>query len=328
MRPVHCGERRFPRNASTLNVAVIRTGGVGDLVSTLPVLQSLRAIASVGGLCAIGHETTLSLAEALVDCIESIDRADWAPFFVASGQLPANRIAGLRETDLALSYLPDPDGRFAENLRKAGVRNAITHNPHPPKDGKVHVVDHLLKPLLDLGIEITSRVPKISVRHAERDDATRMLKAEPWVAIHPGSGGARKCWPAERFAQVADQIRQELGRRVILFSGPADGDKAMRVAHGMKTMPVVLHPHSLRLLAALFQQAELYLGNDSGPSHVAAAVGTPAIVLFGPTDPRVWGPRGKAVKILEGARHLDLHDRLASISERQVLEAIAQSLVP
>ena len=309
-----------------MRVVVIRTGGIGDVVSTLPVLQSLSRAVLPENLCVIGNAETLSLAEDYICSIHSIDRAEWAPFFVENGRLPSVRVDEFMETDLVLSYLPDRVGHFAENLRRAGVHRVVFHNPHPPRDGTVHIVDHLSKPLFDLGIEVTSHAPLISVRESERDDARRLLEAKPCFVIHPGSGGVHKCWPAERFAKVADRISREFGHRIILLSGPADGDRAEQVANDMRTDPVRLHYPPLRLLAAVLHEAVAYLGNDSGPSHVAAAVGARAVVLFGATDPRIWAPRGKSVKIVEGERNLDMEDRLESISGDRAVEAVVQVL--
>ncbi len=308
-------------------ILLIRTGALGDLIVTLPVLSALKAAAPRARVHLLGHPKTLALAGDYAHSIAGIEQADWAPFFVPNGRLSPRFVDQLKTTDLVLSYLPDPDGTFTANLQRAGARTVLSFPPHPPPDGSIHVVDHLLRPLSDLHIPVADPVPRVSLTREDHREADRILPhledASPAV-IHPGSGGAMKRWPPERFSAVADHLARRTGRPVVLLSGPADGDLAERIASRMQTAPIRIPPLTLRHLAALLRRASVYLGNDSGPSHLAAAVGTPAVVLFGPTDPRTWGPRGEAVRILQGDPHLPPEYRLETISESKVVEALLQ----
>ena len=120
------------------------------------------------------------------------------------------------------------------------------------------------------------------------------------VAVHPGSGGRRKCWPAERFAEVA----AGLGRPVVLLEGPADAE-ACRAFRDRAASPLrVARAGGLSVpqAAALVAGCGLFLGNDSGMSHLAAALGVPTVAVFGPTDPAVWSPRGPVVRVVGGGR--------------------------
>ncbi|HET7295379.1 MAG TPA: glycosyltransferase family 9 protein, partial [Vicinamibacteria bacterium] len=116
-----------------------------------------------------------------------------------------------------------------------------------------------------------------------------------FLALHPGSGSTRKNWPAERFAGLADTLAP--GTAYALVEGPAD---ATAVACVLERAPraVVVRGLSPLALASLLAQASLYVGNDSGVSHLAAAVGAPTLALFGPTDPAVWAPVGPRVATL------------------------------
>ncbi len=112
------------------------------------------------------------------------------------------------------------------------------------------------------------------------------------IFIHPGSGGRRKVWPLRNWHGLLDWIRGELSFQALLSIGPADEymdefSGAMREAG----VPIVSGLSPLRL-SALLSLCGLYIGSDSGVSHLAAAVGIPAITVFGPTDPRVWAPQG------------------------------------
>jgi ADP-heptose:LPS heptosyltransferase len=109
------------------------------------------------------------------------------------------------------------------------------------------------------------------------------------MLIHPGAGALWKRWPAARFAEVAARLRAE-GREVALIAGPAD-DEAVRGVLERITLPV-LRDLPPRILGAVLAHGSLYLGNDSGVSHLAAASGTRTVALFGPTDPVMWAPLG------------------------------------
>jgi ADP-heptose:LPS heptosyltransferase len=114
--------------------------------------------------------------------------------------------------------------------------------------------------------------------------------------VHPGSGGKRKCWPAQRFAELAARLRAP----VLLLEGPADADACREFAEALaSSVPAArVTGVSLSRLAALLSESRGYMGNDSGVSHLAAALGVPTIAVFGPTDPAVWAPLGPEVSVV------------------------------
>lgn len=120
----------------------------------------------------------------------------------------------------------------------------------------------------------------------------------PYVVIHPGAGGRRKCWPVERFVRVAERLREHRTPCVFVL-GPVEletwpGEKADRVR---RAGPTLLAP-PLSALAGVLAGAAAMLGNDSGASHLAAAVGAPTIALFGPTSPQQFAPLGPAARVI------------------------------
>jgi ADP-heptose:LPS heptosyltransferase len=122
----------------------------------------------------------------------------------------------------------------------------------------------------------------------------------PLVALHPGSGGRHKCWPPDRYGRLCDRLTA-MGYTPVLTAGPADEGVIQAVMAGASAArPVVVDQAPLTHLAGLLTRCRAMMGNDSGITHLAAAVGIPTIALFGPTDPAVWGPRGKTVRIVWG----------------------------
>jgi len=113
------------------------------------------------------------------------------------------------------------------------------------------------------------------------------------ATIHPGTGGYPKLWITERWAEVAD-VLQERGMRVLLTGGPGEAALVTSIAAQMSVPPVTLvGTATVGQLAAVYEQCAVVLGVDSGPLHVAASVGTPTVVLFGPSDPQRYGPWGE-----------------------------------
>jgi ADP-heptose:LPS heptosyltransferase len=157
----------------------------------------------------------------------------------------------------------------------------------------------LARPALDLLARANAAPvasPLLEPRPEDDAAAVSWLERLPdgFLAVHPGSGSPRKNWPATRFGALADRLAT--GRPFLVVEGPAD-EAAVTPLRGGRA--VVAKDLPLRVLGALLRRARLYVGNDSGVSHLAAAFGAPALVLFGPTSAAVWKPVGMEVQALE-----------------------------
>jgi ADP-heptose:LPS heptosyltransferase len=119
------------------------------------------------------------------------------------------------------------------------------------------------------------------------------------LAVHPGSGGRRKCWPADRFARLVERM----GRPALLIGGPADDEPLSELSAALGPGPTAHLAQGLSLarLAAVLCLCAGYVGNDSGLSHFSAVLGVPTVAVFGPTDPAVWAPLGVAVRVVAGS---------------------------
>jgi len=159
-----------------------------------------------------------------------------------------------------------------------------------------HVSHFLRRQLKELGYSMGCKPIRLLPTSDEKREAGDFLNRlgifSPPILVHPGSGGRRKVWPLRDWHALIEWMRTELSFQVLLSIGPADEyldefSRAMREA-GVS----IVSGLSAVGLCALLSLCGLYIGSDSGVSHLAAAVGIPAITVFGPTDPRVWGPRG------------------------------------
>jgi heptosyltransferase-3 len=126
-----------------------------------------------------------------------------------------------------------------------------------------------------------------------------------FVVVHPASRWLFKTWPAERSAQLMDRLAAD-GRRIVMTCGPADAEQALVRRIGSLTSAPVIDLGgllSLKELAALTARARLFIGVDSAPMHIAAAVGTPVVALFGPSGDIEWAPWGVTHRVVASTRH-------------------------
>ncbi|MFA5352905.1 MAG: glycosyltransferase family 9 protein [Thermodesulfovibrionales bacterium] len=164
-----------------------------------------------------------------------------------------------------------------------------------------------------------------------RERATEFLFSRGWsagrplIVIHPGSGGARKCWGKERFHGLMQMLRAAIDPFIILLSGPADDrlrDWA-EVTAGDDAAIIHLSGADLPTVFSLLGSCDLYIGNDSGVSHLAGLAGCKVISIFGPTDPALWRPRGRAVKVIAPEADCAPCAGSASCNDRQCLSGIS-----
>ncbi len=282
--------------ATPRRILVLRAGALGDTLVALPCLAALRQGYTGARLALVGNPAASRLLQAAghVDEAHSFD-ARWVAD-LCSGEMPSPEAKErLAEVDLAVVWSRSPESPAVESLRRLGIPTLAAPS-FPPPGVRRHLCDHLLDTLAPLGLPAVQAIPRLEVPDAELALARDFWRANHLdgatvVALHVGSGSPRKNWPAERFAAVAERLL-ERDVRVLLLSGPADEAPTAAFRRSTRNPVVVAESPSLGALVALLARADAYLGNDSGVSHLAAAVGTPTVAIFGPTDPALWAPRG------------------------------------
>src|SRR5262245_16611276 len=190
---------------------------------------------------------------------------------------------------------------FVTNLQRYCQGEVLTWQPHPPPD--MQITDHLLQPVTRFVHQPGDACPHVYLDPAAQEFAVRLwqtagLPEQGVVAFHPGSGGAYKLWPLTGWEQVMAWAAQQ-GLPGIIINGPAEQAYNAHLAYPayLPSWPRVQNlplPH----LAAVLTRCEVVVGHDSGITHLAAAVGTTTLALFGPTDPLVWGPRSRRACVL------------------------------
>lgn len=276
-------------------ILVVRGGAVGDFILTLPVLAALRAQFPETHLEVLGYPqiARLALAAGHADAMRAIESRPLAQFFARHGTLDPDWMDYFASFGVVISYLYDPDEIFRTNLARCPVRQ-ILQGPHrPASEGSAHATTVFLEPLQKLAIFDADPVPRIAIPLVEARDPFR-------VAIHPGSGGREKNWPVESWSRLIERLCAETGWTLALVGGEVESPYLHALA---KKIP----PDRLRLLDQLplddlaqeLSQCALFVGHDSGISHLAAAVDLPSLLLWGPTREAVWRPMGGHVRTLK-----------------------------
>ncbi len=297
------------------NILVIKLRYIGDVLLATPLLHALRDRFPDARLTMLVNRGTQDILKWNRDVNEvlTVDRGTLAAQLRLLGELRRRRFDclldltdGDRSAILArLSGAPVRVG-FNEERRWRGLLYTAVVQATAP----MHRVERDLEAVRALGME--PKASPLVLRTSSEDDkeAARLLVevgvgeahvggTRPLVLLHPGARYWFKAWPAERFAELADRLTDACGCRVLVGGDASDRGVAEVIRARARSAPTVLAGRTTLLqLAALLKRCALFIGNDNGPMHMAAALGTPVVALFGPSDPSVWGPRGERAEVL------------------------------
>jgi heptosyltransferase-2 len=295
-----------------MKILVRAPNWVGDAVMAIPALESIRNAHAAAEIVILARPAVADLfreqpfANSILEYQNSGRHKGWRGREILVGELRRERFdrAVLLQNAFEAAWLAWRAGiPVRVGYARDGRGPLLTRPIHLPKEGDIprHESHYYLELVRRAGwIECRGEVAPIRLsiprsarevaeasllRAGAREDACR-------CAIAPGASyGAAKCWPPERFAALADRLISECGADVILFGTPAEMEMAARICSAMKCRPVSLVGQTtMRDLAALFSACSIFVGNDSGAMHVAAAAGLPVIGIFGSTDPEGTAP--------------------------------------
>ena len=276
---------------------IVFPGALGDLICLLPTISAIARRHAPADIELMARDELARFAVGRLGITRghSIDRREMTHLFrePASDSGDARRFFGAFER--IYCFFNANDERFRSALSEASRPRAASFHLFRPSGGG-HVAAGYLK---DVTGDSKIKDLAITLLPADLESADRAISgiAEPkmFVAIFPGSGSVTKNWPIEKFVALADRISETT--RAIFVLGPAEISVERLLAdrgHG------VITGQSLATVAAIARMASAFLANDSGVAHLASAVGTPGIVLFGPTDPDRWRPLGR-VQVIQRA---------------------------
>ncbi len=259
---------------------LIRPGGIGDCLLCAPALEWLarEAEAEIWAPAAV-VPLLARIAPARAISSTGLDLVE------IGSEAPRAVVERLGAFDEIVSWYGGSRAQFREAVARQGLPFRFLE-ALPPREGETHAADFFLE-------QVGGAIPGVPAIEVEPEGAGG-------IYIHPFSGSRKKNWPVEKFRALAERL-----------AGPVHwvrGEEDPELAGA-------LEPMGLDALARRLAGARLYIGNDSGVSHVAAAVGAPVVALFGPTDARVWAPRGRGrVEVVTGMEGASV-ERVARVCE-------------
>lgn len=334
-----------------MKIALVKLSSLGDVVHALPVAHALRHHFRHVHLTWIVEARELAILNDHpdLDVVVPVDtrlwrRLIWAPDGVRQVGQKLSRLTerirrarfdvaidlqGLVKSGLLTAYTGAPlrIGFALSHCREPLNALFTTHRVRPTSDA-VHVVDQYLSLLEPLGIRSRDapvfRLPSDpeAERRVDQYLAEQGVKRQDrLVALNPGAGRPAKRWPPEHFAKLAERLAVEASARVLLLWGPDEERMARAIAGSMTARPLLAPPTTIPELTALLRRASLVVAGDTGPLHLAAALGTPAIGLYGPTRAARNGPYGAHCRSLQSP-----DGSVAFISPDEVFRVAAELL--
>jgi len=304
-------------------ILVLRGGALGDFLVTLPALGLLRRRWPAARIELAGNAVagTLAVHRGVLDAVHSQHEARWLALF-AGAPLPPPLAEWLTGFDLIVNFWPDPDGELARLFPLRPDQRYLSGDAHPTVGP---AAAHYCRPLRELGLRPDRFDFALAPLTGSGGEETRrrptpaqkVLTVAPGprprrIALHPGSGSPAKNWPIDRWLALARWLRDERGADLLWVVGPAEAP----VARAPREATAANLP--LETLIDQLAGCDAFLGHDSGVSHLAAAVGLPGALWFGPTEPAVWAPPSPRMRVLRKGRSLaeiSVEDAQAIVSE-------------
>jgi len=279
---------------------ILRLGSLGDIVHTFPAVAALRETFPAAEIVWLTHPRWKSLVESsnFASEVRTIE----------SRELPSLREAIHTVRQSAWNASIDYQGLWKSAALPlfGGVKRRIGFSSHTIREFGVPILyTERVKPITihiaDQNGELSRRagarrcVAPVTLRVSPEDEAVacaqlRSAGVDRYIVLSPGGGWRAKCWPAERFGALCQSIRNSLGLRCVVNYGPGEDDLAAAVRLASGDANPLLYNAELGPLMALLRSAKCIVGGDTGPLHLAIALGAPAVAIFGPTDPARNGP--------------------------------------
>jgi 3-deoxy-D-manno-octulosonic-acid transferase/heptosyltransferase-1 len=342
-----------------VNILIVKLSAIGDVIHTMPALNAIRSHFPDAHITWLVEEDAASLVEGheALNRVLVSKRKRWmrglrsSSFFSTTSEI-YRFIKALRDTDydMILDFQALLKSgvliALARGKRKIGFGKGLEHMEHsyiflseriPAVDMEIHALSRGMMFIDALGIPsnmVEYKLPVSNHDHEKVDDFMRtygMMGAKSIVAINPVAKWETKLWANKKFSQLADMLIDRYDAKIVFTGGPDDRPTIKDIMAAMKGHAVNLAGHTtLKMLAALYQKVAFVVSTDTGPMHMAAAVGTPVVALFGPTAPWRTGPFGSIHQIVRAEldcapcfkRECKTIDCMEQISVQQVIDAI------
>jgi ADP-heptose:LPS heptosyltransferase len=287
-------------------ILTIHPGALGDVLLARPAMQALQRAHPRHALGLLAGGEVARLLKASGEAAETFPLESEALASLLAG--PASVRHALRDwlnrCDLAVAWMDDQEGCLEATLRAFGIRSVIVCSPN--RAGRtVHQTSRYVETVREV-VKAVETPRMIALPHPYRQAGRERLASlghggnRPVVAVHPGSGSPHKCSDPSLLAAVADALCAD-GCGVFLIGGPADDPILVRASEACRTSPLIVQGLDQVSAAGVLANADLFVGHDSGLTHLAAVLGRPTVAIFGPTDADRWAPVGPHVRIVRGS---------------------------
>ncbi len=299
-------------------ILIARTDRVGDVLLSTPVIKALRDEFPCAYIAMI-------VSPYAKEIVEGNPYLDEVIIYDKDGKHKSWRrtvkfASRLKKKRFDLAVILHPTNRVHLIAFLAGIRRRLGYNrklgflltdrlKHTKQLGEKHELEYNLDLLKHIGIRAEDKAlfmpvnPEAEVWVKDLFKQQGLKEADKLLAIHPAASCPSKIWPNERFAEAADRLIEKYGFKVLVVAGPKDTLLAQSVIKNMRYPAIDLSGKtSVSQLASVIRRCRLFISNDSGPVHIASAVGTPVVSIFGRAQkglsPKRWGPLGKKDKVL------------------------------
>nr|HID57662.1 lipopolysaccharide heptosyltransferase II [Desulfobacterales bacterium] len=306
------------------NILIVKLSAIGDVIHTLPAVWALREHFPCAHITWLVEEEAADIVKGheAVDRVLISRRKTWLRGLL-KGRTHKNVmelvhfIKTLRDTkyDMVIDF---------QGLFKSGILVFCSRGTHkigydktrelsyiflnervPPFDMDKHAILRYLNLVESIGASTDHVFFRMSIRSCDRERARKLLQTRGWqgirplIAIHPMAKWKTKLWPLDRFSKLCSAIQERFGGMVIFTGSKEDGKEVKRIVSTGNSRVIDLSGETdLMRLAAIYELADCVVSTDSGPMHLAAAIGTPVVALFGPTAPWRTGPFGDQHQIV------------------------------
>ncbi len=301
------------RTRTGKRVLIVRLDRLGDVVLSTPVIKAVREVCPEAYIAFLArrHAVDVLKGNPYLDEVIVYEKEGREKSFVRNVQFI--RLLRRKKFDIALVLHPTKRTHLLVSL--AGIRETVGYNrkwgfllttriPHNKQYGLKHEIEYVLDILRYTGLEPKDKALYMPVNNAAEKNIDSVFRDngikedDICVTVNPGASCISKKWGAEKFARVADALIKNFGAKIIIISGRTDQALAARVASLISGNCLDLSGKtSIAEVASVLRRSKLFISNDSGPVHIACAVGTPVIAIFGRSDrglsPQRWGPTGK-----------------------------------
>jgi hypothetical protein len=282
------------------NILIFHQGALGDFIVTWPLALGLARVFAQSRIFYVTTGQKGALAEKALR-VESTDvESGWHQLFSSDPRLPEPAARLLSGAHQVINFVSGLEDLWARNVAKlAPEASLITLSTVPPESFSGHVSAYLLGqlkafPVIDAAMGQMLR--SVATRGLALTRPTGQL-----AVLHPGAGSGKKCWPAERFLQLTKLLR-EGGWRTQVILGEVELERwPAGQVQKFSDIAEVKRPATLVELMSVIASASVFIGNDSGPGHLAGIIGTPTVSIFGPNDSARWKPLGPRVTVLRCA---------------------------